>query len=184
MRPQILSPLLCLLLLTGCASAPPPDLFVLTPQLLQQRQVETRRYEGIDRRNLLVAAANVLQDMEYTIDNSETSLGLITASKQRGPTPGPGNVQISTAIMIGAFGLGMHPPVNEEETLRVSLVVRPLLDGAGQAVPDQHLVRVTFQRLIERSDLSFSATTLRDPRVYQAFFDRLSKSIFLEAHSL
>ena len=73
---------LCLLLPAACA-APPQDLFTVSQAQLAQRQVESRRYEGIGETELLAACAGVLQDLGYNLENSETALGVITAGKRR-----------------------------------------------------------------------------------------------------
>ena len=55
----------------------------LSPDSLQQRQLQTRTVEGIDEKALLAASAGVLQDLGFNIDESETRLGVIVASKKR-----------------------------------------------------------------------------------------------------
>ena len=50
------------LLMAGCVQIP-PNTFVTTPELLQQRQLETRRYDDIKEADLITASANVLQDL-------------------------------------------------------------------------------------------------------------------------
>ena len=167
------------LLLAGCVSVP-PDIFVATPQLLQQRQIETRRYEGIMEPDLLVASSNVLQDMGFTLENSETALGVLTASKQRDATNGG---EIAAAVFVALLGGGAMA-VSKDQTIRVALVVRPANDSSGNAIPDQNLVRITFQRIVRKTDNSEYAQTLREPELYQQFFEGLSKSVFLEAHKV
>lgn len=80
-----LLPLVCVL---GACMALPPDAFVVTPELLKQRQVETRRFAGIIERDLIVASSNVLQDLGFNLENSEVKLGVLTASKERDATDG------------------------------------------------------------------------------------------------
>lgn len=171
--------LLAGLLLAGCATVP-PDTFVVTPELLQHRQLETRRYDGIKETDLLTASANVLQDLGFNLENSETKLGVLTASKQRDATNG---VEIAAAVLVAVLG-GGSMPVSKDQTIRVALVVRPVNDSNGKAIPDSNYVRVTFQRLVRRTDKSEIAQTLREPELYQDFYERVSKSVFLEAHKI
>ena len=168
-----------LMLLSGCVSMP-TDLFVVTPQLLQQRQTETRRYDGISEPDLLVASSNVLQDMGFSLENSETDLGVLTASKQRDASNGG---EVAVAILFAALGGGAMA-ISKDQTIRVALVVRPTVDDDGREVASSNLVRITFQRVVRRTDNSTYAETLREPELYQEFFEALSKSVFLEAQKV
>ena len=172
--------LLSIFLLSGCVATAPEKTFTLTPELLQQRQLETRKYEGIKEEALLSASANVLQDLGFNLENSETKLGLLTANKQRDATNAG---QIALSIALALLG-GGSSAVDRDQTIRVSLVARPALASNGLPQTDSHLVRVTFQRILRRSDNTTSAQTLSNPELYQDFYDRLSKSVFLQAQNI
>ena len=168
------------LFLVGCARQPPADLFVQTPEMLEQRQLETRRYDNLNEEEILIACSNVLQDMGYTLENSETKLGLLTSSKTRDATNG-GEIAANIVLVL----LGSQPqPMSKTQTIRVSLVVKPILDENKKPLPKSHSVRVTFQQLIYRTDGSVLTNTLSDPELYTGFFDKLSKSVFLEAQKI
>lgn len=158
----------------------PKDAFVLTPELLKQRQIETRRYDGINEIDLLVASSNALQDLGFNLDNSETRLGVITASKQRDATNAG---QVVGAVVLALLG-GGATPIDKDQTIRVSLVVRPVIDSSGKAMAQSEFVRVTFQRIIRRTDNSTHSETLLDEKLYQEFFARVSKSVFIEAQDI
>jgi len=165
-------------LLAGCVEIP-KDAFVVTPEQLKQRQIETRRYDGIKEEDLMVACANTLQDLGYNLENSETKLGLITASKQRDAT---NSAQIVAAVVLAMFGTASA--IDRDQTIRVSLVVRPANDSNGKAMTGNYFVRVTFQRIVRRSDNSTYTQTLNDEKLFQDFYDRISKSVFIEAQKL
>jgi starvation-inducible outer membrane lipoprotein len=165
--------------LAGCVSLP-PDTFSVSPEQLNQRQIETRRFSSIKERDLVVACGNVLQDLEFTLENSEVKLGVITANKQRDATNA---AEIALAIGMALLG-GKVMAVSKDQTIRVSLVVRPALGSNGQAIEDSHWVRVTFQRVVRRTDGSTRTQTLQDEEIFTEFFDRLSKSVFLEAQKI
>jgi hypothetical protein len=175
-KPSIL---IGVLLLAGCETVP-PNIFVVTPELLKQRQLETRRYDVIKEANLIIASANVLQDLGFNLENSETKLGVITASKRRDATSGG---EVAAAIIIALLGGGAMA-ISKDQTIRVGLVVRPVKDSNGKAMSDSHFVRVTFQRVVRRTDNSVYTETLRELELYQDFYEKVSKSVFLEAHKI
>lgn len=165
--------------LAGCVTLP-PDAFVVTPELLKQRQIETRRYSGIKEADLIFACSNVLQDLGFNLENSETKLGVLTASKQRNALKAE---EVVLAIVVAMFG-GGATPISKDQTIRVSLVVRPVQETRDSKPVDEHFVRVTFQRIVRRTDNSEIAETLRNPELLQGFFDRLSRSVFLEGQKI
>ncbi len=171
--------LLAAVLLFGCTSIP-PHLFLVTPEQLAQRQMETRRYDGIKETDLLSASANLLQDLGFHLENSESRLGVLTAVKQRSAK--------EAGEIIVAFILSMMSqssvPFSKDQTIRVSLVVSPVHDSNGDPLPDSHYVRVTFQRQVRRTDNSVFVQTLSDPLMHQAFHEKLSKSVFIEAQKI
>lgn len=172
--------LLAVLVMAGCTAVPQRDLFTVTPESLERRQIETRRYDGISETDLMAASANVLQDLGFNLENSETKLGVLTASKERDAYEG---AEIAMAIAIALLGGGVMS-VSQEQTIRVSLVVRPVIDSQGNPMSDAHFVRVTFQREVRRTDNSTHEETLKDQAIYQGFHEKLSKSVFIEAQKL
>jgi len=174
-----LSILTTAVVLAGCVALP-ENSFVVTPELLQQRQLETRRYDGIKEVDLLAASSNVLQDLGFNLENSETKLGVLTASKQRDATDAG---EVVGAVLVALLGGGAMA-VSKEQTIRVSLVVRPMIDSNGKSLSESHFVRVTFQRIVRRTDNSVYAETLRDEELLRDFYERLSKSVFIEAQKI
>ncbi len=161
-----------LLILTGCWSSIPKDAFKLTPELLQKRVLKTRKYEGISEVDILSASAGVLQDLGFNIDESETKLGFIVGSKVRDAT-----------VKWGQFyGLifGTTAP-DDYQKFRASVVIRPISKNNDKT----HYVSVTFQRIVWGTDDKIQKQeTLDAPEMYQEFFDRLSKSVFLEGQKI
>lgn len=173
------STMLALVIMAGCAQIP-KDTFVLTPELLKQRQIETRKYPGVNEPDLLVACSNVLQDLGFTLENSEVKLGVLTASKQRDAYNAG---EIAGAVIVALFG-GGSMAISKDQTIRVSLVVRPLLLSTGEYSKTEHFVRVTFQRVVRRTDNSVVAQSLNDAELFQQFFEKVSKSVFIEGQKL
>lgn len=161
--------------LGGCATIP-KDALVLTPDSLERRQLQTRRIEGITEKDLLSASAGVLQDLGFNIDESETRLGVIVASKNRSA------VVISQVV---AVFLGSWAEPDKTQNIRVSLVTRPALAQDGTAMSDTQLIRITIQRIVIGAYGSVTRVeSIEEPEIYQQFFDKLSKSIFLEIHQI
>ena len=141
-----------------------------------------KQYDTQKEDEIITACAGVLQDLGFTLDDSETELGLVVASKNRDATDA-GQVALATlAVMLGALGGGSSnafAAIDSVQKIRASVVSKPGLDG------NRIVVRVTFQRIVwnRRGDIS-KMETLKDPGLYEGFFERLSKAIFLEAHNI
>lgn len=140
---------------------------------LEFRQRSTRRFLTQNENLVLAACAGVLQDLGFTVDDSETELGFILASKDRTAVEGG---QVAGKVFV-AILLRADVPIDRNQTFRVSIVTRP---AGGETS-----VRATFQRAVwnDKNQLS-KLEPIEEPAVYQEFFDRLSKSVFLEALEL
>lgn len=173
--------LLAAAVLSACAPTIPKEALQLSPESLALRQLQTRRFDTKDEKTLLAAAAALLQDFGFTIEASSSDLGLIVASKDRSAVEAG---QVAGSIFIGLLtalaGSPVIIPWDEKQKMRASVATRPA--GADR----QHmLLRVTFQRVVWNTQGKISKTEpLNDPPFYQEFFDKLSKAVFLEAHSL
>lgn len=167
--------------LAACGERIPQDALSLSPESLQRRQLQTRVFDTADEAHILAASAGVLQDLGFTIDESETDLGVIVGSKRRDARE-IGQVVAATALQIlGIFaGSAERVAVDDEQVIRASLVTMP----AGEA-SQRMAVRITFQRVVwdNYGDVS-RREAIDDPLIYQQFFDNLSRSAFLEAHRI
>ncbi len=174
----VLAAALCVALLavTGCETRIPKEALQLTPDSLQRRQVQTRVFETDDEAELLSASAGLLQDLGFTLDESETELGVLVASKQRDASEAG---QIAGAIMI-AIVFGAYLPTDDVQKIRAALITRDLGgERRGTAV------RLTLQRIVWNTEGEISRTEpLDDPAMYQEFFAKLSKAVFLDAQEL
>jgi len=150
----------------------PPDLF-------KNRQLQTRVFEAIDEKKLLTASAAVLQDLGYTIDETDVRSGVVVCSRDRDVTE-TAQVILSVALEILSILAGNPTSVPYDKTQKVmaSLVTTPV-DNQRTAV------RITFQHLIWDSDGHIKRKEqLNEHEIYQEFFSKLSKSIFLVAHDI
>jgi hypothetical protein len=169
------SVVLAALLLSACAAGIPKEALRITEQTMAERQMQTRRFETSDEKTILSAVAGLLQDFGFSLDESETSLGVVVASKDRDATEAG---QVIGAILLAI--LGAPPPIDDRQRLRASVITRPAGHDGGNIA-----VRVTFQRIVWDTQNNVSkAEALKDPEQYQEFFQKLSKSVFLEAHEI
>lgn len=170
----------------GCLSTPKSFLKV-DEQSLQKRQVQMRQYDTTDETQIITAVAGVLQDLNFTLDDSETALGFVSASKKTDAVNG-GQVALSVFSGIlgtwgsGGAGGGIYTDtskLDKEQKVKASVIVRPSLEGK------KIVVRVTFQRIVWNMAGEINRVeTINDPAIYQKFFDGLSKAIFLEAQHI
>jgi hypothetical protein len=163
----------CSLLLVGCAQQIPKEALQLKEDSMQLRQLQTRSFETTNEKNLLISSASVLQDLGFTIDESKTSLGVIVGSKDRDATEAG---QVAGAVMMAVL-FGVSTPIDDKQKIRASLVTRP--------VGGKTNLRVTFQRLVWNTHGQVSRSeSIEDPKIYQEFYEKLSKAVFLEANQI
>jgi len=149
------------------------------PDLLENRQLQTRIFELIDEKNLLTASAAVLQDLGYTIDETDVRSGVIVCSRDRDVTV-TAEVVLSVALEILSILVGNPTSVPYDKTQKVlaSLVTTPVNN-------QKTAVRITFQHMVWDSDGNIrKREQVNEPEIYQEFFSKLSKSIFLVAHEI
>jgi hypothetical protein len=129
----------------------------------------------------LAAGAAVLQDLGYTITESEVSLGVVVGNKDRSAVSGG---QVAGAIVLALLGGGVTA-IDKDQRIIASLVTRPVMDGDGNPIEKAQYVRVTFARIVRNTDNHVTAAEqLLDPALYEGFFDKLSKSVFLEGQKI
>jgi hypothetical protein len=186
---------LWLALATACAHTPAEAFFQLTPESAQHRAAETRQFETSGGDELLSASAAVLQDLGYQVVESVREVGFLRAAKERSAREYGQEIRRGLVLLLSSLGLASGSntlilmPVDLQQQINASLVARPL-----DAERTRYEVRILFYRVVWKSDGSSGNTyippgeqkleTIRDPQIYQLFFAKLSKAVFLEAHKL
>lgn len=187
--------LVALALATACARTPAVEFFQLTPESAAHRAAQTRVFETANETELLSASAAVLQDLGFQVVESVREVGFLRAAKERSAREYRQEIWRWVLFVISTAGLASGSntlillPVDLHQQIDASLVARPL-DAAGS----RHEVRVLFYRIVWKSDGASGDQSIppgeqkmemiRDPRIYQLFFSRLSKAVFLEAHKI
>lgn len=153
----------------------PKDALLMKEPTTEIRQRQARRYATTDEKKVLISAVQLLQDLGFNTENSETKVGLVVVSKDRSAVDG-GQVagQIFAAVI-----LGVRVPIDKDQKIRASVVTCPSADR--KAID----VRVTFQRLVwdDQGQLC-KLERLDDPEMYRDFYEKLSKALFLEAQGV
>ena len=165
--------LISLISFLGCQNRILREALTVTPESLKDRQLQTRIFEDSDERKILTASAAVLQDLGFTINETEVRAGVISSSRERDVTD-PKEVILSIALIF----LGIYFPYAKKQKVFASLVTIPL---------DHHriAVRITFQHMVWNIDhVLIKNEQLNEPEIYQEFFEKLSKSVFLVAHEI
>lgn len=158
----------------GCG-ANQSNLYVQDKDYLQRRVLETRTFDTANDRELLIASAQVLQDMGYTIKESEANLGLITAEKNREAGSTAGKVALTVLAVIG----GTTPQYEDKQRFYVNIVTSKIEDGKAVKT------RVLFtRRTWDNYGNLMKVEKISDAKLYQEFFDKLSQSVFLTAHGI
>ena len=163
--------------IVGCVTVP-TGFLKPSNDYLEKRQLQMRQYDTTDQEKIITSVAGVLQDLSFILDESETQVGFVAASKKADAT---NKSQLFAAILLG--GLGNNPQLVQQcdkaQVIKASVITKPSLDGK------KTVVRVTFQRIVWNMAGQINRVeTLKDPAMYQKFYESLSKAIFLEAQQI
>lgn len=172
-----LSFIVLLALLSACNSnTPPQDAFKLSATSIDDKHMQTRKYDTLKQSELLSASAGVLQDLGYTLEESNSVLGVLSASKMIDATDAG---QVVGAVLIAIF-TGSVNPVDDKQKITVCLVVNTDLSDEASS-----LARLTIQRQVwDTQGRIVKSHTVKEAELYTAFFSKLSKAVFLEANSI
>lgn len=179
------------ILLSGCVSATSPEqFFELTPENIKHQALQTRMFETSNEKELLSASAAVLQDLGFQIEESAFDVGVLRALKERGAREYGQEIGQVFLFLLGLYGQSiLIMPVDLHQQIGATLSIRPL-----KSAPPRYNVRIVFHRKIWKGDGEAGRQyippgaermeMIYDPGVYQHFFAKLAKSIFLEAHQI
>jgi hypothetical protein len=179
----------------GCVThTQPNELFQLKPESAANRAMQTRFFETKDEAELLSASAAVLQDLGFQVEESVREVGFLRAAKERSAREyGQDLTRFTVFLLSTALILVQQPPivlpVDLHQKIAATLVARPLNPEATRQE-----VRVVFYRVLWKGEGSAGRQgippgeqrmeMLRDPVMYQTFFAKLSKAVFLEPFAL
>lgn len=181
----------CLLLaspLIGCTTTTEPtEFFQLKAESQQNRAMQTRLFETPNQKELLSASAAVLQDLGFQVEESVQEVGFLRATKERSAREYGQDIGrfFAFVLSLGKFIM----PVDLHQKIAATLIARPLNPEATRQE-----IRIMFYRVVWKGDGQADRQyippgeqkmeMLRDPVLYQQFFAKLSKAVFLEAYTL
>jgi hypothetical protein len=162
-------------LLAGCNTTVPKGSLALSAQSLENRNMQSKVYENLDEKQVISTAVAVMQDLGYTIKETESNLGLVVGEKRRDATEA-GQV----AMAIGLALMGVSSSFDDKQVIKMSLVVSPVtLENKTR-----YQARIALQRIVwnTRGQIS-KIESLADQEIYQEFFNKLDKALFLEKNA-
>jgi hypothetical protein len=170
----------------------PEEFFQLKPESQAHKAAQARYFDTADDIELLSASAAVLQDIGFQISESAHQVGYLRATKERSARERRQNIARFFIVLLSMGGFLM--PIDLHQQIEASMVARPVNEDATR-----HEVRIQFYRIVWKGDGAISSgqgqseyippgeqmmEMIRDPLIYQQFFDKLSKAVFLEAHKI
>lgn len=200
---RCLATLLCACVgVAGCYShskTTPIELFALTPESAANKANQTRQFETPNSDELLSASAAVLQDLGFQVTEADRALGFLRAAKERSARERGQEVRsgiiafLTTLLSLAGSRFGANVmlvlPVDLHQQINASMTARPI-----DAQDRKQEVRIVFYRLVWKGDGSSGNQTIppgeqrmemiRDAEIYQQFYARLSKAVFLEAQRI
>lgn len=179
--------LLLTLASTGCKTRDAAEFFELSPDTPAHKAAQTRYYETGNASELLSASAAVLQDLGFHVEECTRELGFLRAAKERSARE---SMQEVGRVLLLVLSLGrVLTPIDLQQQIAATLVARPANKGGSR-----YEVRVVFYRVIWAGDGANGdqylppggqrSEMIRDPAIYQKFFAKLSKAVFLEGFTL
>lgn len=185
-----------LIFLSACSTSdtPPQNSMRLTSDRVARFSMQSRDFDITDRSELMRAVMNVVQDQHYVIREVNAGVGTLYADQtydigqplsffgipithfHQKPWAG-GNL----AIQLGPFELagGQNSLYVVKKNSSVSVVLLPLENNKKG-----FQIHVSIEMRDFYNDGHVGEIWLvRDPKIYQNFFDALSKAIYLQAQS-
>lgn len=163
--------------------------------------MQTRQFETPSSDELLSASAAVLQDLGFQVTETDRALGFLRAAKERSAREYGQEIQrgvVATltgllSVFAAAGGSSANAmlvlPVDLQQQICASMIARPVDEQDRRQE-----VRIVFYRLVWKGSGSSGnqqippgeqrMEMIRDPEIYQTFYARLAKAVFLEAHRI
>jgi hypothetical protein len=158
--------LIIVISLFGC-NLPPP----IPPKTqLQIRELQTREYPSKDLKQVMKAVIGALQDDGFLIRNADKELGFINALREY-------DVMDPNSAFVAQLFEGSRARYEKTSIIEASANVSDF----GRNVR----VRIVFQvKIIDNFGMPIDSRTVEDAKMYQDFFVKVDKSVFIERQGL
>jgi len=172
---------LCLILLLfvcSCVSSQEREKLIIDNSL-SRKAISTRRFETANRDEMFKSSIGVLQDLGFIIRETDNKLGIIVGSKERSAVD-TSDIVVSTLLTVAIAVIAnsyQTPTYDSQQEIFASLIVK-------QENVKNMSARVSFFRKVWRTDGSMRTELMEDGKMYQKFFSKLSKAVFLEGHKI
>jgi hypothetical protein len=162
--------------------------FQLNPTSAEDLETQTRTFQKVPRSSVLFASAGVLQDMGYKITGGERRFGLLLGQKMAAvESPGAahaiGEAALVTTTVILSLLVGedlvTDLPEQVAQQIHISLLV-----SEGDSENGEVEVRISLDRDMHYDHGGIVPDHTELPKVYQEFFERLSRAVYLEGEQL
>lgn len=163
--------------LSGCATTS-QEMLTLTSTSLEERQLQVKSYNTTSESKILSSSVSTLQDMGFNIDEINRDYGVITCSKTRDAREVGQQVGYFFLALLG--GRNAMDLADHLQKIRATVVVTP-----RYKLKKNTSVRLTLMRVISNhKGRTTKVENIKDVNIYQHFFDKLSKSVFLEENQI
>jgi PBP1b-binding outer membrane lipoprotein LpoB len=155
----------CALLLTGCVQSHTAPM-----TQLQTREIQTRDFDTANTKLVMKTMMNVLQDEGFIVKNAVMDIGLLSAEKNI-------DVENTSKAVIAVLLGGAQARWSKQQTVEASANISEF--GAKTRV------RINFQtKLLDNFGCPQEVITITDLTYYRAFFDKVSKGLFLQEQGI
>ena len=144
------------------------------------RSIQVRRFDTLNEERMVGAAAQVMQDLGFTLTEANSEVGIISGFKNRDAEEvGQITAQVIITILAALAGSSHNPTWDKDQVIKTNIMIIPIENS------EQIDVRVSFAREITNNHGQlWRSEVILEPELYQEFFQKFSQSTFLEAHAL
>jgi hypothetical protein len=165
--------------ISGCAQTNAQQMVNLTETSLKERQLQTRNYDTTQEDKILTSSVATLQDLGFNIDEINVDLGIVTCSKTRDAREIGQQVGLVLLAVLSGNGDVMDS-ADHTQIIRATVVTTP-----KTKLKKETSVRLTIMRVIKNHKGNvLNVETIKDQTIYKQFFDKVSKSVFLEDNNV